>query len=180
MNNKDGLKPLTNQERKFVEENYYLIIRFLKKSKLDAEEFFDIVVFDFILSVKKYLNNSKLQDKYSFETISYMYMKRAVFVYFRKQKAQKRRTQTGVDINFASVEMYICGYYTIENISMLEYREIIKQIESNLTQEQYMIFLYKLKGYSLKEIANNNGINSKHLYNQFSKIKRIVAEIMEV
>ena len=107
-------------------------------------------------------------------------MKRAVFVYFRKQKAQKRRTQTGVDINFASVEMYICGYYTIENISMLEYREIIKQIESNLTQEQYMIFLYKLKGYSLKEIANNNGINSKHLYNQFSKIKRIVAEIMEV
>ena len=57
MESKEQLRPLTREERKFSEENYHLIMDFMKKSKLDAEEFFDIVVFDFLLSVEKYLND---------------------------------------------------------------------------------------------------------------------------
>ena len=49
MENIEQLRPLTREERKFSEENYHLIMDFMKKSKLDAEEFFDIVVFDFLL-----------------------------------------------------------------------------------------------------------------------------------
>ena len=71
MKNKEQLRPLTREERKFSEENYHLIMDFLKKSKLDAEEFFDIVVFDFLLSVEKYLNDPQLQAKCSFEAVSY-------------------------------------------------------------------------------------------------------------
>lgn len=45
MENKEQLRTLTREERKFSEENYHLIMDFMKKSQLDAEEFFDIVVF---------------------------------------------------------------------------------------------------------------------------------------
>ena len=99
-NNKNySIRPLTEKERLFAEENYHLIMDFMKKSNLNAEEFFDIVVFDFLLSVEKYLNDLQLQAKCSFEAVSYMYMKRAVFVHFRKQKAQKRCTDAGSDIS---------------------------------------------------------------------------------
>lgn len=179
MENKEQLRPLTSEERKFSEENYHLIMDFMKKSKLDAEEFFDIVVFDFLLSVEKYLNDPQLQAKCSFEAVSYMYMKRAVFVHFRKQKSQKRSTEAGSDISLDSMDMNISNHSTMETASNLEYRELVKQIENGLTEEQRKIFSDKVEGYSLKEIADNHGIKQKRVYKQFDKVKRIVTEVME-
>jgi len=179
MENKEQLRPLTREELKFSEENYHLIMDFMMKSKLDAEEFFDIVVFDFLLSVEKYLNDPQLQAKCSFEAVSYMYMKRAVFSHFRKQNAQKRSTEAGVDISLDSLDINVEGHSTMENTSSLEYREMVEQIEKELTEEQRKIFSDKVQGYSLKEIADNHGINHKRVYKQFDKVKRIVAEVME-
>lgn len=108
-----------------------------------------------------------------------MYMKRAVFVHFRKQKAKKRSSETGADISFDSIDGCIGKYATLENFSLLEYEETIKQIENILTTEQQRIFFDKLEGYSLKEIAENNGIKPKRVYRQFEKIKSAVADVME-
>ena len=179
MENKEQLKPLTPTERQYAEENYHLIMEFMKKSKLDVEEFFDVVIFDFLLSVEKYLNDTELQAKCSVEAISYMYMKRAVFVYFRKQKAQKRSTEAGADISLDSIDMNMSNHATIENSSNLEYREMIEQIEKRLTEEQRKIFFDKVEGYSLREIADNHGIKQKRVYKEFDKVKQIVAEVME-
>lgn len=60
----------------------------------------------------------------------------------------------------------------------LEYKENIQQIQEILTEEQQRIFYDKLLGYSLKEIAENNGINPKRVYRQFGKIKNVVADVM--
>ena len=179
MEDRKNIRPLTQSEKDFATEKYYLITDFLKRQRLDAEEFFDIVVFDFLLSVEKYLNDPQLQAKCSFEAVSYMYMKRAVFVYFRKQKAQKRSTEAGSDISLDSMDMNISNHSTMETASNLEYREMVKQIENGLTEEQKKIFSDKVEGYSLKEIADNHGIKQKRVYKQFDKVKRIVTEVME-
>lgn len=179
MENKEQLKPLTPTERQYAEENYHLIMDFMRKSKLDAEEFFDIVILDFLLAVEKYLNDTELQAKCNFEAVSYMYMKRAVHSHFRKQKTQKRSTEAGADISYESIDEAISGHSTMENTSSLEYREMVEQIEKELTEEQRKIFSDKIEGYSLKEIAENHGINHKRVYKQFDKVKRIVAEVME-
>ncbi len=180
MESKKRIRPLTPTERKFAEEKYYLINEFLKRSKLDAEEFFDIVVMDFLLSVEIYLNNADLQSRASFEAVSYMYMKRAVYRHFREQKALKRSSEAGSDISFDEVDAYIGkSINSMENSSSLEYEETIKQIESILSMEQQRIFFDKLEGYSLKEIAENNGIKPKRVYKQFGKIKSVVADVME-
>ena len=106
-------------------------------------------------------------------------MKRAVFVYFRKQKAKKRSTGAGTDISFDVVDMFIHNQYIMENTTELEYNELIRQIENGLTEEQRKIFSDKVEGYSLKEIADNHGIKQKRVYKQFDKVKRIVTEVME-
>lgn len=177
---KSRLMPLNIEECRFAEENYHLIIEFLKKAKLDAEEFFDVVVFDFLLSVQVYLNNKQLQAKCNFTAVSHMYMKRAVFVYFRKQKAQKRNADAGTDISIDSIDMFISNEYITESISNLEYREIVKQIKIGLTEEQWKIFSDKIEGYSLKEIAEKRKIKQKRVYKQFDRVKQIVAKVMEI
>ena len=174
MENNKQIRPLTSTERRYATDNYCLINKFLKRFKLDAEDFFDIVVFDFLLSVEIYLNNETLQKKYSFETVSYMYMRRAIYSYFRKQKAQKRSSEFGADISFNELDVYI----GTEDFSLLEYDETIKEIESVLTTEQQQIFFDKLQGYSLKEIAKNNGIKPKRVYRQFGKIKHVVTAVV--
>ena len=104
---------------------------------------------------------------------------RAVFVHFRKQKAQKRSTEAGSDISLDSMDMNISNHSTMETASNLEYREMVKQIENGLTEEQKKIFSDKVEGYSLKKIADNHGIKQKRVYKQFDKVKRIVTEVME-
>ena len=110
-----------------------------------------------------------------------MYMKRAINHHFRELKAQKRSSEAGADISFEEVDAFIGkSICNMEDFSSLEYMEAIKQIESILTAEQQKIFFDKLEGYSLKEIADNNGIKPKRVYKQFGKIKNIVADVMEV
>ena len=58
--------------------------------------------------------------------------------------------------------------------------EIMKQIANYLTDEQWKIFADKLEGYNLKEIAQYNGIKPKRAYKQFRRIKRVVADVMEI
>lgn len=179
MEDRQRIKPLAPTEKQFATDNYHLINKFLKLSKLDAEEFFDIVVFDFLLSVEIYLNNEALRNKCNFEAVSYMYMKRAVYTHFREQKRQKRSSQYGADISFNEIDAYIGQSISgIENLSSLEYDETMKQIESILTEEQQRIFFDKLQGYSLKEIAEKIGIKPKRVYKQFRKIKNVVADVM--
>lgn len=179
MENKDRIRPLTPTEKQFATDNYHLIKKFLKLSKLDAEEYFDVVVMDFLLAVENYLSNKQIQRKCNFEAFSYMLMRRAINHHFRDMKAQKRSSKAGMDISLESMDGFGKSN-SMENLLALEYMETVEQIESNLTEEQWKIFADKLKGYKLKEIAQNNGIKPKRVYKQFRRIKRVVADVMEI
>ena len=174
MKNKERLKPLTVEQRRFAEDNYRLIMDFLKKSKLDSEEYFDVAVFGYLLSVEIYLNDMDLQQKCKFEAVSYMYMRREMYLHFR---TQKRNSAIG---NNSSLDIVETNSSSMESIISVEYMEMIKQIQGRLTEEQWKIFSDKAKGYSLREISENHGIDEKRIYKQFGKIKQIVAEIMEI
>jgi RNA polymerase sigma-70 factor (ECF subfamily) len=171
------LKKLSQIERKFADENYNLIMEFLRKERLNPEDFFDVIVFEYLLSVQIYLNDTELQSRCNFAACSYMYMKRAVYRHFREQKAKKRCSGAGADMSMEEMESYVGN---AENESSLAYEETIKEIETILTEEQKEIFYGKLDGYSLKEIAEINKINAKRVYRQFARIKNIVADVMEI
>lgn len=175
------LRPLTNKERQFATENYYLIDRFLKIKKADPETYFDIVVFDFMLSVQVWLTNAELRQKTKFEAVSFKYMERALLNEYKSRKAKKRSSEAGADVSYENAEIdgYLQGN-SAEGAADLEYRELIKYIESKLTEEQGKIFSDRPKGYTLKEIAQNHEIGKKRVYKQFAKVKGIVAEIMEI
>ena len=179
MKNKDRIRPLTPTEKQFATDNYHLIKKFLKLSKLDAEEHFDVVVMDFLLAVENYLSNEQIQRKCNFEAFSYMLMRRAINHHFRDMKVQKRSSEAGMDISLESMDGFGKSI-SMENFSALEYMETMEQIASNLTDEQRKIFADKLDGYSLKEIAQNNGIKPKRVYKQFGRIKCVVADVMEI
>ena len=87
------MRPMTEKERVFAEENHNLIYQFLKANDLPEDQYYDIVVFGFLQAVQDYCANSKTQ-KYQFSTIAWRKMNCSVLDHRRYLASQKRGAST--------------------------------------------------------------------------------------
>ncbi len=53
MHGKTRYTPLTVEERQFAEDNHQIVFKYLRSRKLDPDEYYDVVIFRYLLSVKK-------------------------------------------------------------------------------------------------------------------------------
>lgn len=82
--------PLTPAEQLFAEEHHSLVMKYLQQKNLDPAEWYDIVIFRYLLSVKNWFSRPELQ-RLSFSTIAYKAMWSAVWA---ERQKQKRRIKT--------------------------------------------------------------------------------------
>lgn len=71
------LTPLTEQEREFAEEHHGLVLSYLTKKNLSQDEWYDVIAFAYLRSVKKWFARPDLR-KYRFSTIAFRDMWSAV------------------------------------------------------------------------------------------------------
>lgn len=90
MNARAQYTPLTEEEQRFAAENHHIIGQYLNKRRLPAEEWYDVVVFRYLLSVKKWFAQPELR-KYKFRTVAQLAMRSAIGNELEKQS---RRLQT--------------------------------------------------------------------------------------
>lgn len=84
------LSPLTPAEQAVAEQNITLVFRFLRAQRLPIDDWFDVVVFRYLLTVKKWFSRPDLY-KYEFSTIAWRAMSSAVH---NERQKQSRRIQT--------------------------------------------------------------------------------------
>ena len=82
--------PLTAEEQRFAESNHYVVEQFLKRNRLEPDDWYDVVIFRYLLSVKKWHQESGLH-KWKFSTIAKNGMRSAVG---NEKKKDSRRIQT--------------------------------------------------------------------------------------
>jgi len=63
-------KKLTLDQQAFAAENHNLVYDYLNERKLPEDEYYDIIIFGYLLAVKKYLERANLRKKYKFSTIA--------------------------------------------------------------------------------------------------------------
>lgn len=83
-------EPLTAKEREFAAENHGLIYSFLNKYRLSIDDWYDVVIFAYLTSVRKWLSQPDLY-KWSFSTIAFSMMRAYVG---NERKKQKQQIQT--------------------------------------------------------------------------------------
>lgn len=84
------LSPLTPEERQFAELNHYLVEQFLYWNRLDPDDWYDVVIFRYLQSVKKWLMRPELH-RYKFSSL----LKQGLLSAVRNEKnKQARRIQT--------------------------------------------------------------------------------------
>ena len=83
-------RKLTQEEADFSEEHLSIVWWFLNEKKLPADDWFDVVILRYLLTVKRWFTLPELR-RYSFTTLVVSAMKSAVNTERRKQN---RRPQT--------------------------------------------------------------------------------------
>lgn len=81
------LSPLTAAEQRVAAQNAYMIPRFLRARNLPPDDWYDVVVFRYLLTVKNWFARPELY-KYEFSTIAWQAMRSAVDNERRKQRRQ--------------------------------------------------------------------------------------------
>lgn len=122
--------PLSPEEQVFAEKHHYLIDSFLRSRKLPQDEWYDIVIFRYLLSVKKWFQQPELH-RYKFSTISWKAMSSAVH---NEREKQKRRIQTvSLDSPIpGSEDMTLMDTITYENLQYLYIGEENMKISYNV------------------------------------------------
>lgn len=77
--------PLTEEEQSFAAENHHLIKKYLNIRKLPFDEWYDVVIFRYLLSVKRWFAIPELH-KHNFEIIAFYAMRSAIGCELEKQK----------------------------------------------------------------------------------------------
>lgn len=111
--------PLTRKERDFAGKNHYLINDYLTRYGLDPDEWYDVVVFSYMLAVQKWFAYPRLH-RWSFKTIAFNTMRSAVG---NEKNKQKRRIKTVslYEVIPGTEDMTLMDTITYEN---LEYKGV--------------------------------------------------------
>lgn len=113
------LRPLSPQEQQVADQNHHLVFAFLRAYKLPLAEYYDVVVFRYLLTVERWFRSPELY-RYEFSTIAWAAMRSAVSA---EQRKQKRRIQTiSLDAVIAGTEgLTLADLITEENLDYIPY-----------------------------------------------------------
>ena len=178
------LKPLSNYERKFAEENHNLVYDFLHKHGYSLENYYDVAIFGFLKAVQIYNRREDLREKYSFPFISQQYIRSELGNHCRMEEAKKRKPSgslVSLDAEYAETEnLYNCigivGGKSPE--SEIVAMEQMKEMLSSLSDTQRKIAELKIDGYSSKEIYSALEIKPSTYYVEVNRIKKVLAEMI--
>ena len=62
--------PLTDTQRNYAGNHVGLVYKFLYLNHLDIDEYYDIVIFGYLLAVQLYDEDERLKNRYLFSTIA--------------------------------------------------------------------------------------------------------------
>lgn len=112
--------PLTEEEQSFAAENHHLIKKYLNIQKLPFDEWYDVVIFRYLLSVKRWFAIPELH-KHNFEIIAFYAMRSAIG---GERKKQERRIQTiSLDEVIPGTDgVTYADSVTYENLNYIDYK----------------------------------------------------------
>lgn len=111
--------PLTQEEQKFAEENIELIKLYLNIRKLPVDEWYDVVVFWYLLSVKRWFCTPELHQ-YKFKTIAFTAMQSAVWNEMQKMNRRIKTISLDEEIPGTDGITYLEGI-TYKNLNYIGY-----------------------------------------------------------
>lgn len=189
MSKRHHLYPLTDDQVRFCEDNHNLVFSFLHKRNYSVDEFYTVVILDYIRACQIYLERKDLQEKTPFPVVAHMNMKRAISNHFVNENRKCRKAEGKIisieqllysDVGDSSVrEIPVDGIDVLDGIVRDEEdKKLMDNIRSLLTIRQSEILQAVLEGYKEREIYKQLNIGRKIYKSEFEEIKKTIINCM--
>ena len=171
--------PLTPEQRLFAAEHHDLVYKFLRKKRLSIDEFYDVVIFAYLRSVRRFLTEPALKQ-YSFATIAWSSMNCALHNYYRSQKTPKHNALV-LSLHATPYE----GSYALEetipapnpHMRQLEEQLLLHDLAKRVSRQQMNIVHLKSCGYNDRDIARRQDTTIEHVQMLLKEVRRALLDI---
>ena len=184
---KHVLHPLTEEQKAFAEMNHNLVYQFLHRKNYSIEEYYNVVILDYVMACQMYLEREDLQEKYAFPVIAYMRMNSAISNHFKARNCQCRKAVNGIvsmeelldPETGTTKEIAADNSDALENIIQLDQdRYYMENILLALSDQQGRIVLCLMDGYKEREIYKLLGIGRKIYRSELSEIRGTLEKLV--
>lgn len=161
-NNKNyTIRPLTIEEREFAadESNYHYLFFYMRKWRLDENEWYDILIIPYLDAVKKY-HEYESARQYAFSTVLKNKLWSAMTAELKKRRAKKRMPEGG----FVSLDYMMEGDNPFSEYSIAEW-----WIDKKVNVENETIFKELFSAFYKKCITYEDDFYGEGAINEYLK-----------
>ena len=162
-----AIRPMTNEEREFAEQNHDLVIDFLRCKRLPMDDFYDVVIFGYLSAVQQYFRKPPIGVE--FQAMAFRAMRDSVL---REGEYNSRTKRLSYIVSLEDLDSH-GTHATIpdprqDTERQVESKALLEQAVSVATPREASILRLLIDGFALHEAA------------QFLKMpKAIAASCME-
>lgn len=162
---------LNDQQKQFAALHHDIVENFLRRNLLDADEFYDVVIFGYLLAVQEYLEKPELAE-YAFSTIAWRNMKDCLAKeYLYRTRDKRTATVTLFEDETMSLDMFLPRRRTCLD-EALGNQELLVKLLSCMTPKEKEVVHLKADGYTYREIAEICSITIYGVGSRFSRMRR--------
>ena len=174
-------KPLTKKQRRFAETHHDMVYAFLRSKNLDADEFYDVVIFGYLRAVCKYTSDPELR-KYAFTTIAWDCMECDLYNYYRYLNRPIRNAPI-VSLNSPA---YPNADLTLEDVlgrkdrlmQELEMELLLHDLAASLPSREMRIIHMKVRGDRMHDIAKAEHLTFQQINSLLSSAYPTILSIL--
>ena len=161
---------LDPDQQQFAAQNHQIVERFLSHKRLDSDEFYDIVIFGYLLAVLEYLERPELAG-YAFSTIAWRNMNDCLINEYTYWNREKRSAVTGpLEEDCLSIDKLLPNRMQKAAETLDNQKQLVKLLAYITPKEQEVVRL-KADGYTYREIAEKCSITIHGVGSRFSRMR---------
>ena len=141
-----ALRPMTQEEREFAEQNHDLVIGFLHRKWLPMDDFYDVVIFGYLSAVQQYFRDPPFGV--TFEAMAFRAMKDSIL---REGEYKARAKRSGFTVGLDDVGELANRVQDTER--QIEGKALLEQAASVATPREAKIIRLLADGFALHEAA---------------------------
>lgn len=143
------IRVMTAEEQQFAEYNHDLVLEFLRRKKLPAEDFYDIIIFGYLSAIQQYLRNPPAGVP--FRAMAFRAMKDSVL---RDREYNTRAKRHGYVIGFDGLDNHDALVDPRQDTQrQVEDKALLEQAAKAATPEEAPIIRLLVDGFALNEAA---------------------------
>ena len=140
-----ALRPMTQEEREFAEQNHDLVIDYLRRRRLPMDDFYDVVIFGYLSAVQQYFRNPP--PNVTFAAMAVRAMKDSIL---RDGEYRTRAKRTAAIVGLDDLAIADSRQDTDRRV---EGKALLEQVVSVATPQEAKIINLLIDGFVLREAA---------------------------